>query len=72
MDGQNLLELLNSQTWLKQVQETNQYTENFGLVLSEKDTELLLTEKKSTLKAERRVEFGPSILPKIIDRKSVV
>ena len=43
MDGQNLLELLNSQTWLKQVQETNQYTENFGLVLSEKDTELLLS-----------------------------
>ena len=34
MDGQNWLELLNGQTWLKQVQETNQYTEKFGLVLS--------------------------------------
>ena len=66
MDGQNWLELLNGQTWLKQVQETNQYTEKFGLVLSEKDTELLLAEKNNTLKAERRVEFGQSILPKII------
>ena len=66
MDGQNWLELLNGQTWLKQVQETNQYTEKFGLVLSEKDTELLLAEKNNTLKAERRVEFGQSILPNII------
>lgn len=42
MGEQNWLELLNNQTWLKQVQATNQYTEKFGLALSEKDTELLL------------------------------
>ena len=66
MGEQNWLELLNSQTWLKQVQATNQYTEKFGLALSEKDTELLLAEKNNTLKAERRVEFGQSILPQII------
>ena len=65
MGEQNWLELLNSQTWLKQVQATNQYTEKFGLALSEKDTELLLAEKNNTLKAERRVEFGQSILPQI-------
>lgn len=66
MEEQNWLELLNNQTWLKQVRATNQYTEKFGLVLSEKDTELLLAEKNHTLKAERRIEFGQSILPRII------
>ena len=63
MGEQNWMELLNRQTWLKQVQATNQYTEKFGLALSEKDAELLLVEKNNTLKAERRVEFGQSILP---------
>lgn len=66
MAEQNWLELLSGQTWLKQVRATNQYTEQFGLSLSEKDTELLLEEKNNTLKAERRVEFGQSILPQII------
>lgn len=66
MDGQNLLALMHRQTWLKQVKDINQYTKKFGLTLSEKDTELLLAEKNHTLKTERRVEFGPSILPQII------
>ncbi len=66
MDGQNWLELLNSQTWIKQVRATNQYTENFGLALSEQDAALLLAEKNAVLRAERRVEFGQSILPQII------
>lgn len=66
MGEQNWIVLLNRQTWLKQVQATNQYTEKFGLVLSEKDTELLLVEKNNTLKDEQRVEFGQSILPQII------
>lgn len=62
----NWLALMNRQTWLKQVQETNQYTAKYGLVLSEKDTELLFTEKNNILKAERRVELGQNILPQII------
>lgn len=66
MDGQNWLELLNRQTWLRQIQETNQYTEKYGLTLSEKDTEILLAEKNHTLRSEQRVEFGQSILPQII------
>ena len=65
MSGENWLKLLNGQTWLKEVQATNQYTEKYGLTLSEKDTELLLSEKNATLKAERRIEFGQSILPQI-------
>jgi hypothetical protein len=66
MDGQNWLELLNRQTWLQQIQEINQYTEKYGLTLSEKDTEILLAEKNHTLRTEQRVEFGQSILPQII------
>lgn len=64
--GKNWLEIMNNQMWLKQVQETNQYTMQFGLELSKEDTEILLAEKSNTLKAERRVEFGQSILPQII------
>lgn len=66
MDMQNWLDLINGQTWLKQLLETNQYTEKYGLTLSEKDTELLLSEKNNILKTEQRVEFGQSILPQII------
>lgn len=66
MGEQNWLELLDGQTWLEQVRETNQYTEKFGLILTEKDTEILLAEKNHALKTERRVEFGKSILSQII------
>ena len=66
MREQNWLELLNRDTWLKQVKETNQYTEKFGLVLSERDTQLLLEEKNHILKTQQRVELGQSILPRII------
>ncbi len=45
---------------------TNQYTEKFGLPLSEKGSELLFVEKNNTLKAKRRVEFGQSFLQQII------
>ncbi len=66
MGEKNWLESMNSQMWLKQVQETNQYTEKFGVTLSQKDTEILLAERNNVLRAERRVELGSSILPKII------
>ncbi len=66
MDGQNWPALMNGQLWLKQVRETNRYSERFGLTLSEEDMELLFTERNLALKAEQRVEFGQSILPQII------
>ena len=66
MDVQNWLELANSRTWLKQVEATNQYTEKFGLSLSQEDTQFLLAEMNEILKAQRRVEFGQGILPRII------
>ncbi|MGN0204508.1 MAG: DUF6323 family protein [Coprococcus sp.] len=62
----NWLEMMSKQTQLQKLLETNQYTEQFGLVLSAQDTELLVTERMDTLKRERRVEFGQSILPALI------
>ncbi|MCI8482878.1 MAG: hypothetical protein HFH41_00895 [Lachnospiraceae bacterium] len=66
MGEQNWLELMNRQVWLEQVRKTNQYTEKFGLTLSEQDMELLLAGKNDILKMERRVELGQGILPQII------
>lgn len=66
MGAENWMELMDGQMWLEQVRETNQYTEKYGLALSEEDAELLLAEKNQILKNERRVEFGQSILPQII------
>lgn len=65
MENTDWLALL-EQTQLQKVMETNQYTEQFGLALSEQDAQLLAQERKSTLAEQRRVEFGESILPGII------
>ena len=66
MEEKNWMDIMNHQMWLKQLQETNQYTEKYGLQISERDAELLMEERAKVLKAERRVEFGQSILPRII------
>ncbi|SHJ88297.1 DUF6323 family protein [Hespellia stercorisuis] len=66
MEQKNWMELLAGQALSKQVYDTNQYTEKYGLALTKADTELLVAERTQTLKEERRVEFGQSILPKII------
>ncbi len=50
MEKQNWLEIMQGQAQLKQVEETNQYTEQFGLVLSEQDAKLLVAEKNNILK----------------------
>ena len=58
--------LLQQQNQLAKVIETNNYTEKFGLVLSEQDAQLLLKERVTSLQEQKRVEFGEGILPKII------
>lgn len=66
MEQKNWLELMSKQTQIKQVLDTNQYTEQFGLVLSKKDAALLAEERVHALKQEQRIEFGQGILPDII------
>ena len=66
MDEKNWLQLLSGQNQLKQVLNTNQYTDKFGLVLSEQEAQLLVANRQDSLREQRRVEFGEGILPKII------
>ena len=66
MEDKDWLQALQSQTQLQKVLETNQCTEKYGLVLSKEDAQLLVTERTNTLKEQKRVEFGNSILPAII------
>ena len=62
----NWLDVLQSQNQLAKVIETNQYTERFGLTLSQQDAQLILDNRKTALQEKRRVEFGEGIVPKII------
>lgn len=65
MESTNWLALL-ERTQIQKVMESSQYTEQYGLTLSEQDAEILAQERKSTLIEQKRVEFGESILPRII------
>ncbi len=60
------MEFMQKQGWLEEIRKMNQYTEKFGLTLSQEDTEVLLAERAEVLKSEQRVEFGGSILPQLI------
>lgn len=65
----NMFELMmleNQKHELQTVLECNTKTARFGLTLSNEDAKELTVVKRQTLKDERRVEFGSSILPEII------
>lgn len=66
LEEKNWLQLMTEQTQLAKVLKTNAYTEKFGLVLSEDEAELLVTDRRDSLQEQRRVEFGEGILPKLI------
>ena len=62
----NWLDLLQNKNQLSKVIETNQFTERFGLTLSQQDAQLILESRKTALREQRRVEFGEVIVTKII------
>lgn len=64
--GLEELLVLNSKNQLSKVMETNQYTEQFGLTLTEEEGKLLVLERMNSLKTHQRIEFGTGILPKLI------
>lgn len=66
MDQNNWMEEMAKQTLAAQVLETNQYTQKYGLVLRKEDAALLAEARADVLRDQKRVEFGPGILPKII------
>ena len=59
--------LLQQKNQLAKVMETNEMSARYGLALTEQEAELLVSERTQTLRAERRVEFGPGILPRGIE-----
>lgn len=66
MEEKNRLELLVEENQKIQILKTNQYAAKYGLSLSEEQVQMIVKERKKTLKEQKRVEFGESILPKII------
>jgi len=51
---------------LQKIEDCNQYTQKFGVVLSHEDALQLMESRKTSLKQEERIEFGEGILPKLI------
>ena len=61
------MELLAGQNQVQKVMDMNQKTERFGLSLTQQDAEHLVERKMECLKEQQRVEFGETILSKLID-----
>ena len=66
LEEKNWLQQLSEKNEITAVLNTNQYTERFGLVLSEEEAKLLVQERFESLKEQQRVEFGKGILDKLI------
>lgn len=54
------------QQTLKKLIDSNQYTEKFGVKLSENEAIMLMQSRIENLKKQERVEFNEGILPKLI------
>lgn len=64
--GKDWLQGISEEVRVQRLVETNEFTGRYGLTLSEQDAKLLLRGRQESLKAQRRVEFGEGILPKLI------
>lgn len=58
--------MANGELVKKKLLACNEYTKKFGVVLSDQEAALLVTERKASLKEEGRIEFGEGILSKLI------
>jgi len=65
MNNDNWLMQLSGQDQTAQLAETNSYTSQFGLTLSDEDARLLVREGRDCLREQQRVEFGEGILPRL-------
>jgi hypothetical protein len=67
MDEKMFLELvLCNETQLQKIADCNQYTEKFGLQLSNQDVMTLMKDRVEVLREQQRVEFHGGILEKLI------
>lgn len=56
-----LLMLLSGKNQIEAIRKTNDYTQRFGLSLSEEDVQELMVSHMECLKEEQRIEFGGGI-----------
>lgn len=66
LDKGNWLEAVSGKVQIGKVLEMNRYTQKYGLTFSEEDAQMMVMERKNVLKEQKRVEFGQSILPRLI------
>lgn len=66
MEGKDWMELAGQENQLAKVMESSRYGERFGLSLTEEEVKMLMQERERCLKEQHRVEFGETILPKLI------
>lgn len=62
-----LMQLEQEKKQLACLLDCNRKTAAFGLMLTEADAKLLLSERKTALRQQERLEFGKGILPALID-----
>ena len=58
----NFLQLISEQNQLKSVKKTNEYTNQYGLSLSDCDVHELMNRRREALVRQQRIEFGGGIL----------
>ena len=58
--------LLSEQSQMNIIRKTNEYSNQFGLSLTDDDIGELLVRRRESLSEQQRVEFGAGILDKII------
>lgn len=61
-----LLTIANQKKELAKIMESNSYTQQFGITLTQEDAKMLVVSKNESLKQYQRVELGESILNKLI------
>lgn len=63
---ENYMLIFGEKTQIEAVKRTNDYTEKFGLRLSDQDIQELVVRRRECLSEQMRVEFGNGILEKLI------
>ena len=66
MADHDLMLQMSEQYQIEQIIKANEFSKEYGLTLTKEEATALAQCRRSTLKTERRVEFGDSIMPKLI------
>lgn len=66
MAEKNWMELMAGAALAPKLLAANEYTQKYGLTLSQEDAQYLVQKRRQTLAETRRVEFGQGILPALI------